>query len=217
MGKYEYIFFDLDGTLNDSGPGILNSFTYAIEQMGGKVEDRSQLKKFVGPPLRTSFEESLGYSPEDADKAIGFYREYYHGKGGRFECEIYPGIRELLAKLKSEGKKLIVATSKNEYGAKVVLEHFELDKYFDFIAAANDADRQHKTEVLAYAVEQIGVKELSKAIMVGDRENDITAARNIGMDSIGVLFGYGDEPELTTAGATFLANSAEDILNIIMN
>ena len=118
MGKYEYIFFDLDGTLNDSGPGILNSFTYAIEQMGGKVEDRSQLKKFVGPPLRTSFEESLGYSPEDADKAIGFYREYYHGKGGRFECEIYPGIRELLAKLKSEGKKLIVATSTNEYGAK---------------------------------------------------------------------------------------------------
>ena len=121
MGKYEYIFFDLDGTLTDSAPGIMNSFTYAIEHMGGKVEDRSQLRKFVGPPLQTTFEKSLGYSPEDTEKAITFYREYYHGKGGRFENSVYPGIEDLLAKLKSEGKKLIVATSKNEYGTIVVV------------------------------------------------------------------------------------------------
>lgn len=216
MGKYEYIFFDLDGTLTDSAPGIMNSFIYAIEHMGGKVDDKSQLRKFVGPSLQLTFEKTLGYSPEDTERAISFYREYYHGKNGRFENSVYPGIEDLLAKLRDAGKKLIVATSKNEYGAKVVLEHFGLDKYFDLIAAANDADRQHKTEVLKYAVEEIGVKDLSKAVMIGDRENDITAARAVGMDSIGVLFGYGDEEELTTAGATFLADSANDILNLIL-
>ena len=215
MGKYEYIFFDLDGTLTDSAPGIMNSFVYAIEHMGGEVRDKSLLKKFVGPPLQVTFEESLGYSPEDAVKAIALYREYYHGMGGRFENEVYPGIENLLAELKSNGKKLIVATSKNEYGTKVVLEHFGLDKYFDFIAAANDADRQHKTDVLQYAIEAVGVKDLSKAVMIGDRENDITAARIVGIDSIGVLYGYGDEKELTTAGATYLAKSAQDIMRSI--
>ena len=215
MGNYNYIFFDLDGTLTDSAPGIMNSFTYAIEHMGGKVSDKAQLKKFVGPPLQVTFEESLGYSPEDAAKGIAFYREYYHGMGGRFENEVYPGIEELLAKLKSEGKKLIVATSKNEYGTKVVLEHFGLDKYFDFVAAANDEDRQHKVDVLKYAIKEVGVQDLSEAVMVGDRENDISAAAAVGMDSIGVLFGYGDEKELTTAGATYLAKSAKDIGMII--
>ncbi len=215
MGNYEYIFFDLDGTLTDSAAGIMNSFTYAIEHMGGKVSDKAGLKKFVGPPLQETFEKSLGYSPEDTTRAITFYREYYHGMGGRFENEVYPGIEELLTRLKSKGKKLIVATSKNEYGTKVVLEHFGLDKYFDFIAAANDADRQHKTEVLRYAIEEIGVKDLSTAVMIGDRENDITAAKTLGIDSIGVLYGYGDEKELTTAGATYLAESAEDIERLV--
>ena len=215
MGNYEYIFFDLDGTLTDSAPGIMNSFVYAIEHMGGEVHDKTMLKKFVGPPLQVTFEESLGYSPEDATKAIALYREYYHGMGGRFENEVYPGIEELLAKLKGIGKKLIVATSKNEYGTRVVLEHFGLDKYFDFIAAANDDDRQHKVDVLKYAIEEIGVKELSKAVMIGDRENDISAAGEVGMDSIGVLYGYGDEKELTTAGATFLAESAQDIGRLV--
>ncbi len=215
MGNYEYIIFDLDGTLTDSAPGIMNSFVYAIEHMGGEVRDKSQLKKFVGPPLQVTFEESLGYSPEAATKAIALYREYYHGMGGRFENNVYPGIEELLAKLKGIGKKLIVATSKNEYGTKVILEHFGLDKYFDFIAAANDEDRQHKVDVLKYAIEEVGVKDLLKAVMIGDRENDISAARAVGMDSIGVLYGYGDEKELTTAGATYLAGSAEDIEKLV--
>lgn len=215
MGKYEYIFFDLDGTLTDSAPGIMNSFVYAIEHMGGTVSDKSQLMRFVGPPLQDSFEKALGYSPEDATKAIALYREYYHGMGGRFENNVYPGIEELLAKLKGEGKKLIVATSKNEYGTKVVLEHFGLDKYFDFVAAANDEDRQHKVDVLKYAIEEVGVKDLSKAVMIGDRENDISAAGAVGMDSIGALYGYGDEKELTTAGATYLAESAEDIGRLV--
>ena len=215
MTKYDYVLFDLDGTLTDSGPGIMSSFAYAVEKMGDSVEDKQQFRRFVGPPLRDSFEKSLGYSSDDADKAVAFYREYYFGMGGALENTVYPGIEELLAGLKAEGKKLIVATSKAEKGTKLVLEHFGLDKYFDFVATSNDADRKYKIDVIRYALDMCGIKDLDRAVMVGDRESDISAAAEAGMDSIGVLYGYGDEEELTTAGATFIAETAEDVGEII--
>lgn len=215
MGNYKYILFDLDGTLTDSGPGIMNGFAYAISKMGGQVEDKAQYKRFVGPPLTESF-GILGYSDEDIDKAITIYREYYNGMGGCFENAVYPGIEETLGKLRAAGKKLIVCTSKNAHGTKTVLEHFGLDKYFDFVATANDADRQHKIDVLRYALEQGGVTDLKSAVMVGDRMYDIEAAEEVGLDSIGVLYGYGSKEELTNAGATYLAEAAEDIVSLIL-
>ena len=177
MNTYDFIFFDLDGTLTDSGPGIMNGFAYAIEKMGGKVSAPAELRRFVGPPLKDSFERKLGYSPEDSEKAIAFYREYYNDLGGRLQNSVYPGVEEMLSGLKAAGKKLIVATSKGAHGTEIVLEHFGLRPYFDFVAAANDTDRQSKTDVLRYAVNACGVGDLRRAVMVGDRENDMTAAR----------------------------------------
>ena len=116
MNTYDFIFFDLDGTLTDSGPGIMNGFAYAIEKMGGKVSDPAELRQFVGPPLKDSFERKLGYSPEDSEKAIAFYREYYNDMDGRLQNSVYPGVEEMLAGLKAAGKKLIVATSKGAHG-----------------------------------------------------------------------------------------------------
>lgn len=211
MSRYKYVLFDLDGTLTDSGPGIVNAFSYAISKMGDEVKDKEQLKKFVGPPLRDSFERVLGYSPEDTVKAIAFYREYYNGMGGNLENMVYPGIEELLANLKNAGKTLIVATSKSEYGTNVVLEHFGLRRFFDFVATANDTDREHKSDVIRYAIKECGIQDLDDAVMVGDRENDVSAAGEVGLDSIGVLYGYGDEEELTKAGATYLAQTAKAI------
>ena len=216
MNTYEYIFFDLDGTLTDSGPGIMNGFAYAIEKMGGKVPDPAELRRLVGPPLKDSFERKLGYSPEDSEKAIAFYREYYNDMGGRLQNSVYPGVEGMLAGLKAAGKKLIIATSKGAHGTEIVLEHFGLHSYFDFVAAANDADRQSKTDVLRYAVKMCGIGDIRKAVMVGDRENDMTAAKDLGMDSIGVLYGYGDRRELTDAGAVLLAASAEEVGNLIL-
>ena len=215
MSSYEYVLFDLDGTLTDSGEGIMNAFAYAIEQMGDKVVDKEALKRFVGPPLRDSFEKDLGYSPEEATKAIALYREYYFNMGGSLENLVYPGIRELLQDLKARGKKLIVATSKGAPGTKIVLEHFGLRDYFDFVATSNDTDRLNKLDVIRYAIAETGIGDLSKAVMVGDRENDVTAALAVGMDCIGVLYGYGDEAELTGAGATYLAQTAEDIGKLV--
>lgn len=217
MGKnYEYILFDLDGTLTDSGPGIMNAFAYAIEHMGGQAPGKEQLRHFAGPPLKVTFGQILGYSPEDTEKAIGFYREYYNEMGGVFENKVYPGIRELLAELKNAGKHLMVATSKGVHGTTTVLDHFDLRRYFDFVSAAENQDRAQKTERIRCALEACGIKDLSLAVMIGDRENDIDAANQIGIDSIGVLYGYGDREELVSAGATYLAETAEEVRNLLL-
>ncbi|MBO4473857.1 MAG: HAD-IA family hydrolase [Clostridiales bacterium] len=212
---YSYIFFDLDGTLTDSGPGIMNGFAYAVEKMGVQVTDKSSFRRFVGPPLRDSFEKGLGYTGDDTDKAIAFYRDYYFNRGGALENTVYPGVEKLLSELKSAGKTLVVATSKNVRGTTLVLEHFGLVKYFDFVATSNDADRKNKSDVIRYAIENCGIADLGSVVMVGDRENDVSAANEVGIDSIGVLYGYGDEEELTKAGATYIAATAEDVKTFI--
>ena len=175
-----------------------------------------QLRHFAGPPLKVTFGQTLGYSPEDAEKAIGFYREYYNEMGGVYENEVYSGIRELLTELKNAGKHLMVATSKGVHGTTTVLDHFDLRRYFDFVSAAPNQDQAQKTERIRCALEQSGITDLSLAVMIGDRENDISAAKEIGIDSIGVLYGYGDQEELMSAGATYLAENAETVRDLLL-
>ena len=214
MSKYDYILFDLDGTLTDSGPGIMNGFEYALGKMGIEVPDRSSLRKFVGPPLGDSFEKTLGFSPEDAAKGIAFYREYYADKGV-YENDVYPGVFELLDKLKASGKKMIVATTKAELMANVVMDHFGLRKYFDLMVASNNTDRKNKIDVLKYAIENGGV-DVEKAVMIGDRFYDVTGASHFGIDSVGVLYGYGSRQELEDAGATYIAETVENLSEILL-
>ncbi|MBR7089177.1 MAG: HAD-IA family hydrolase [Lachnospiraceae bacterium] len=214
MSKYDHILFDLDGTLTDSGPGIINGFEYSLGKMGIDVPDKASLRKFVGPPLGDSFEKTLGFSPEDAAKGIAFYKEYYAEKGV-YENDVYPGIPELLEKLKASGKKLIVATTKAELMADVVMDHFGLRKYFDLIVASNNADRKNKIDVLNFAIENGGV-DRERSVMVGDRFYDITGAAHFGIESVGVLYGYGSRQELEEAGATYIAESVDSLYEILL-
>lgn len=210
---YEYILFDLDGTLTDPGIGITNSVAYALKRWNIEVEDRKSLYRFIGPPLQDSFREYYGFSQEDALRAVDVYREYFREKG-LYENEVYPGVEKLLQLLKEQGKTLILATSKPEEFAVRILRHFGLDRYFTVMAGATmDPSRSKKGDVIAYALRESGVTELSKAVMIGDREHDIFGAKQNGLDSIGVLFGYGDREELEKAGATYIAATVEDILN----
>ncbi|WP_242835996.1 GNAT family N-acetyltransferase [Butyrivibrio sp. FCS014] len=209
---YSAILFDLDGTLTDSAPGIIHGFEYAIKQMGKEMPSKEQLRRFVGPPLEDSFGRMLGYSGEDTKRAIAIYRDYYNNMGGVLENSVYPGIEELLLKLKNSGKKLAVATSKHEKPAATVLEHFGLKKYFDVVAASNDTDRRTKADVIRYALDKLSVTDKSEVIMVGDRHHDIGAAKETGLDSIGVLWGYGDRDELENAGATYVVESKWEIM-----
>jgi phosphoglycolate phosphatase len=168
--EYKYVLFDLDGTLTDSAPGIINSVIYALKKYGIEVDDRKSLYKFVGPPLADSFENYYGFSKEKIEKTIEYYHEYYRDKG-MFENLVYEGLESLLKTLKDNNKTLIVATSKPQVLAEKILEHFNIAKYFTCIAGSNlDGTRSKKGEVIKYALESCGITDLSEVIMIGDRK-----------------------------------------------
>ncbi len=212
---YNTILFDLDGTLTDSGRGITNSVAYALTKFGLKFESKDELRCFIGPPLIKMFMEKFGVSENEARELVKKYREYY-AVNGIFENDLYDGIEELLSALSASGKKLILATSKPELFAARILEHFGIDKYFSFICGATmDEKRTEKDAVIEYALENAGISNVSDVVMVGDREYDIFGAAKFGINSIGVLYGYGSREELETANATYIAETVEDILKIV--
>lgn len=216
MKKYDVILFDLDGTLTDSSPGIMNSIVYALKKYNIRVENTDDLRKFLGPPLHESFRDFYGFDDEKSMEAVGFYREYFSTKG-LLENEVYSGIREMLEDLKDNGKRLILATSKPQPFTDRIMEHFDLANYFEFIAGSNmDGTRSKKAEVIAYALESCGITGKSNVVMVGDREHDIIGAKTVGIDSVGVEYGYGDYDELYDAGATYIVKTVEGLKDIFI-
>lgn len=216
MGKYDIILFDLDGTLTDSGPGIMNAAAHAIEHYGLPAWTTEQLRRFVGPPLVDSFRDYCGFDDEKAREAIGAFREYYEPKGV-FENSVYPGVPEMLETLLRGGKRLAVATSKLESTALRVLEHFDLAKYFELaVGSLADNTRTKKAEVVAHALETLGVTDRTRVLMVGDREHDVIGARENGLSCLGVLYGYGSRAELETAGASLMAATPREAAELIL-
>ncbi|MBQ7379567.1 MAG: HAD family hydrolase [Clostridia bacterium] len=215
MSKYKYALFDLDGTLTDPGEGITRSVQYALAKFGINVENRQELFCFIGPPLHESFEVYYGFSRPDAMKAVDYYREYYAVKG-IFENLVYDGIRETLADLQAAGIKICLATSKPEYYAKQILEHFGLDGYFTAVAGSNmDGTRTKKAEVVERALMLLDNPDVRECVMIGDREHDVLGGKAHGLDTLGVLFGYGSREELERAGATYIAAKPAEIVGIL--
>lgn len=213
---YKTVLFDLDGTLTDPGLGITNSVMYALNKFNIKVEDRTSLYKFIGPPLKDSYKKYYHLSDEEITRAVAYYREYFSEKG-IYENELYDGIAEVLKQIKDSGRKVILATSKPEEFAVEILRYFQIDQYFDFVAAATmDGTRNSKADVIAYALESCKITDLQSAVMIGDREYDIHGAKEFGLDSIGVLYGYGSREELESAGATYIAESVGEIMEYVV-
>lgn len=214
--KYKYIFFDLDGTIIDSSEGVTNSVAYALEKYNIKVSDKKELYKFIGPPIIESFQKFYGFSKEEANTALKYYREHYKEEGV-LENTLYPGIVDLIKALKDDNRTLIIATSKPEVYAKQILEDFGIAKFFTHIAGSTlDGTRLTKSHVVKYAVEISDIEDFSKAVMIGDREYDVLGAKEMGLSSIGVLYGFGSRKELEKAGADFIATSAKDIGKILL-
>lgn len=212
---YNYILFDLDGTLTDPAEGITNSVAYSLSKYGIEVSDKKELYKFIGPPLKDSYIDYYGFSESDALQAIEYYREYFKPKG-MFENKVYSGVPELLNTLKQSGKRVILATSKPEVFSTEILKHFDLYKYFDFVSGATlDGTRSKKADIIAYALAEMRITEKEKCLMVGDRAQDINGAIANGIDSLGVLYGYGDRAEHIRANATYIAETVEDILKFV--
>ena len=202
------ILFDLDGTLTDSGEGIINCALLALNHYGIQIEDREKLRVFVGPPLRDSFIK-FGVPAEEAENAIAIYRSRYIPIG-KFENTPYPGIENLLSRLKAEGHKLCVATSKPEGMSKDILAHFSLDGYFDIICGASmDASRSSKDAVIAYLLEQTGRDP--HTVMVGDTKFDVLGAAVHGIPTVGVSWGYGEVADMAEAGAACVVDTMEEL------
>lgn len=213
--NYEYILFDLDGTLTDSSQGITKSVQYALKHFNISVTDLNELRKFIGPPLRDSFKEFYNFDDDMIKMGIIKYREYFEDKG-IYDNKLYDGIIEILQILKENNKKLILATSKPEIYAKEILKYFNIDKYFTFIAGADlEETRVKKGDVIKYALENCKIKDTSSAIMIGDRKHDILGAKENNLKTIGVLFGFGTLEELKEYGADYIAQTPNDIINII--
>lgn len=214
--KYNTILFDLDGTLTDPALGITNAVMYSLRHFHIEVKDRTELFKFIGPPLIESFSLFYGFDEERSRAATAYYREYYREQG-IFENKVYEGMEEMLGRLRAAGGRLAVATSKPEPFAVQIMEHFHLAEFFDYIAGSTlDETRNNKAEVIEYALESMGVTDRSTVLMVGDREYDVLGAKRCGLDSLGVLYGYGSKEELEMAGADYIAENVAAVADMIL-
>lgn len=219
---FEYILFDLDGTLTDPKLGITSSVQYALRALGIEEPSLDKLEPFIGPPLSDSFREFYGLNEEQIVTAIAKYRERFQDKG-IYENEIYPGIAAMLAALKAGGKKLAIASSKPTQFVVRILDYFAIRVYFDVIIGSNmDGTRSKKEEVVEEALRQLvpagmtSVQKKEAVAMVGDRRFDIEGAKEHGITSVGVSFGYAPEGELEQAGADFIVDTV-DALSEVLN
>lgn len=209
------LFFDLDGTLTDSEPGIANAVRHALRQLGVDDVAPGVLRSFIGPPLVDSFRYTLGFSEADARRAVAAYREYYREQG-LFENIVYEGVPAMLDALADAGHALYVATSKPEPFAVRILAHFGLDARLTGVAGADfEGLRAHKPQVIRHALERFNLAP-GNVTMIGDREYDILGARENGLDAVGVLYGYGTKEELLAAGAPRLADTVTELKALLL-
>lgn len=215
MNKYSVILFDLDGTLTDSATGITNSVAYAIEKFGMPPKTQDELRKFIGPPLHESFEVYCNLPKGDGIKMVKVYRERFSDIG-IYENAVYDGIIEILQDLRNQGLSIAVATSKPEVYARRIIEHFNLNQYFDYVGGSNlDGTRTVKGDVIEYVLNEMNITDKSSVLMVGDREHDIHGAKANSIDSIGVLYGFSDENEIQDSKPTYIVNTTGELRDFL--
>jgi len=215
MKHYTHLFLDLDGTLSDSAPGIVRSAQYALEAFGIHVDNLDDLLCFVGPPLEESFQEFYHLTPSQADEAVKVYRRRYE-KIGVYENALYPGIPQFLDKARQAGKVLMVATSKPQRMADLVLSHFGIADRFAFVGGREDSSRRTKEEVIRYVMKKNGLTRTEDIVMIGDRKHDVLGAKAVGLDSVGVLYGYGSRDEFQAAGATYIVDTLKELEELLL-
>lgn len=213
------VFWDLDGTLTDSAEGIFRSIEFAFHEFGYEVPSRQVLQEFLGPPIVYSLEHFCGIDPQECKAMYAKFRERYSTLG-KFESQLYPGIKEVLETCKKRGYFMSLATAKPEVFAKEILEHFSISQYFDQIVGADyDVNRIHKMDILQKAIHDYGqplqVDGHKIAYMIGDRRYDMEAAVELGCIPLGVSYGFGTVEELQEAKAELIAREPQDILSLL--
>lgn len=209
----DVVLFDLDGTLTESGPGVVRSLKYAFDAIGVPPPDDTTLMRFVGPPLLDSFRDIIGLDDAAANDALVAFRRYFVDKG-MFENAVYPGIPELLRALVDAGRRLAITTSKPLPSALPIVEHFALREYFEFVCGPDrDGSGAVKTTVVADAISALNIEPGAHVVLVGDRSHDVIGAHDNGIACIGVLWGYGSRDELSAAEA--IAADVDELASLL--
>ena len=214
--RYNAVIFDFDGTICDTGEGILKSAKYALDAFGYKTpDDYHVLTCFIGPPLLVTFQEEFGADANQAEELVKKFRERYTNIG-LYESELYDGVKELLARLKDDGIKIGIASSKPQAYVEKLLEKFNVIKYFDSICAVSfTADCETKASIISRCLAELDAKG-NETIVVGDRKFDIEGAKSNYIDSVAVLWGYGNKIEFAEAGAKFIVEKVDDIESVAL-
>ena len=216
--KQGHIFFDMDGTLMDTGLGITKAVQYSLKKMNIIENDLNKLKPFIGPPLHETYSKLYNFNMDEYYTALKAFHEYYR-QTGIFEASYYPHMTDTLEALLKSGKKLYVATSKPEPEARRVSKKFGLDKYFEYVGGSDgdyNTKRATKADVIKYVCEENNLTDIGDIVMVGDKSHDVVGAKTIGMESVGVLYGYGDYDELSKAGADYICDTVFDLKTLLL-
>lgn len=215
LSDFDYLLWDLDGTLTASAPGIINCVKYALSSIGIDETDMAKLNLFIGPPLSESFQKIYGFSKEKSLELVAKYQERYTEKG-IWENSLFDGIKETLAALKAKGKHLIVATAKPEIYMNPIIEKFGIAEFFEFAGGADlKIGRDAKDQVISYVVEKCKLEdevEKGRVLMIGDRNNDIEGAHKNKIPCCACLWGYGNMEEFEKYHADFVIEKPEDLL-----
>ncbi len=210
--NFRHIIFDLDGTLVNSYYGITNSVKYALEGMDRVAEEREKLRKFIGPPLVHTFMKDYDMTREEGDRAVALYREYYTDKGIN-ECELFPGIKELLEYLEKNGADMYIATSKPQKFTEAIIKNLGIDKYFRFVRGVSFSEAEAEKDFLIEdIIEKFGLDK-KDAVMIGDTKFDIEAANRVGVTSVGVLYGFGGKEQLKESD--IIVKEVSELKNIL--
>lgn len=213
--RYTHCFWDLDGTLVNTAPSVTHSVQHALAQMGLSVPHESELLGFIGPPLLDGFSHFIGLSDADSERAVGLYRAHYKA-GALFECSLYDGVREVLDRLHTRGIVSVVATCKPHEFASRIVDHLGISDRIAFVSGPEmDGTRGSKQEVISYAAAKLGITDLTKCLMLGDRGSDVMGAAYHGMDCVGALWGFGSREELLESGARYLCTAPREVLSVL--
>lgn len=213
---YSTIFFDVDGTLCDPGESLIECARYALSRFDIHETNQENLRRLIGPPLEHVFRDYYGFNKAQVDQAVSYFRDRMQREGVQL-YKVYPGISELLKELKQHGKRLAVVTSKIDHIANEVLENTGLSDYFEFVSAQTPKVVVDKEKVLSRALSELNVADKSNIVMIGDRRHDVEAANAKDIDSIGVLWGYGDRNELESEGATHVVVNTNELRNHLID
>jgi len=216
MSQFTHILFDLDGTLTNPRLGIGNSLKYALRQMQMDGYSDEILEKFVGPPLQDNFKNLFGMNERNTNLAVEHFRTYF-GEKGLYENEPYQGICELLEELHLSGKRVYLVTSKLEKYAKMIMRHFEFNRYLDDLQGA-EATGEHsgKGQLIGQLLERNRIPASASVVMVGDTHYDLIGAKENEISSIAVGYGFGTAENLSLCNPDYLVESVDELAELLL-